>query len=489
MVVRLFGEADSPISPAWAAERAILLAARQEDLILDVASDGGVPKLVIKIPPEKALDRIHSLDGNSLSDDAASIQKQIESARTRLALYLPAGYDGTPLATNFQDLQIQQSRDFAVAEISRIMGVPLSKLNIMSSSASGRTAEQDNLAFYQDTLRPVLVNLEKRMEADLLTPEDRGRFQIKANVAAILRGDIVAQTDALVRQWQVGRITTNEWRALDDLPPLADDRADRPNWPVNMATDNVQGAIQPTNPADGGISAAAPSSRAALPETQRRSLDDRLRATRAAFPAYEDAIGRITRKEKALIGRVAKAALEGRAGTQDIVAAMKKLYGPDGELRHFIEANVGKPVQQLFDSIRSAIENEVGHKLPDAELRKVVNRYISIWVRDYTHWSEYQILEIIRSGMKDTEILQEINQTLDKWVESRPQEEAKQETNRGRNVFSKALYIVAGVSMLRWVTSGGGCPLCSPYDGRTFSPQNVPSCPLHKGCECSYTTN
>jgi HK97 family phage portal protein len=488
MHFRMFGEGDTTgMSPAMAAEQAILLAAAQQGMILEMADNGGVPKLVINLPPEKVLERLTQLEPGWSETDSKTIQAQIERARTRLALYLPAGYEGTPLAANFNDLQVQQTREFCKAEIAEILGVPLSKLAVVSKADSGKTAENDNLGFYQDELRPAIVNLEKRLEADLFTEDERGRYQIKFNVAAILRADLATQTEAFVKQWQSGRITTNEWRAYDDLPPFEDPRADTPNWPVNMTTEQTAGGQQLTNPNDGGVPARA-LFRNTLPEAKLRSLDARLNATRLAKPLYADAVGRIVRKEKAVVGKIVRAALGGRAGVQDIEAALKKLYSTDGELRQFIEKNIDKPVQFLFEAIRSSMESELGQKFDETELRKIVKRYIDIWARDYAHSSEYQIRDLIDTGGSETDILAAIEQRLTEWEQKRADKESADETNRGRNVFAKALYTLAGVSVLRWVLNGEGCELCQPLDGRTFSPQSIPECPLHRGCECSYTS-
>lgn len=485
--VRMFGDGDlTGLSPAQAAEQAILTTALQLGMIQEVAESGGVPKMIINIPPEKFLERVDTLQDGEITREMNTLRGQIENYKTRLALYLPAGYEGTPLNANFNDLQVQQTADFCRADIARIMGVPLSKLAMSARNENGKTAEQDNLGFYQDELRPVIVNIEKRLEADLFTPEERGRYQIKFNVAAILRADLATQTEAFVKQWQTGRITTNEWRAYDDLPPLEDPRADRPNWPVNMTTENVKGGQQLTNPNDGGVPARA--LRDSLPEVHRRSLEDRIKATRSAYPVFADAVGRIVRKEKAVLGKIVRAALGGRAGTGDITAALSKLYASNGELREFIQKNIEKPVQFLFEAIRGAMEAELGQSFDAEELRKIVRKYVDIWARDYAHSSEFQIRALIDEGGNEADILAAIEQRLTEWEQKRADKEAADETNRGRNIFAKALYSLAGVSLLRWVASGNACELCTPLDGRTFSPASIPECPLHRGCECSYTS-
>lgn len=488
---RMFSEGTRPgligMSPAWAAEMAILTSAAQENMIFDLADNGGTPKMVIKIPPEKLLERINTLTPSSVTAEASKIQAQIEGARSRLAIYLPHGYDGTPLQTNFDDLQVQQTRDFAVADIARIMGVPLSKLGVVSAGANAKAAENENLAFYQDELRPTIVNLEKRLESDLLLPDERAKFQIKFNERAILRADFKTQVEGWIALQQQGDLTVDEIRDWLDLEPFGTPEATTPRFPVNMTTEQVPGGNQPTNPAAGGVPARKRTIDT-LDEVYRRSLEDRLKATRAAKPMYADAVGRIVRKEKAEIGKVVRAALAGRAGTADIVAALTRLYASDGKLRQFIQQNIEKPVQFLFEAIRAAMEAETGQKFDEQALLKIVRRYVEIWAREYAHSSEFQIRDLINQGGTDPEILAAIDERLAEWEEKRAEKESVEETNRGRNVFAKALYSLAGVSVLRWVTSGSACPLCEPLDGRTFSPDSIPQCPLHRGCECSYTS-
>lgn len=486
--VRMFGDGDlNGLSPAQVAEQAILTAFAQMGMIQEAAEKGGVPPMIINLPPEKLLQRLDTLDPAEIAAEANKIQAQIEGARTRLALYLPAGYEGTPLNANFNDLQVQQTADFCRADIARIMGVPLSKLSMSGKIDNGKSAEQDNLAFYQDELRPVIVNLEKRLEADLFTPAERAKFQIKFNVAAILRADLKTQTEHWISMQQQGNYVVDEIREMLDLEPFGTPQSTTPRFPVNQTTEQVAGSQQPTNPAAGGVPARK-LLRESLPEVHRRSLDDRIAATRAAYPVFAEAVGRIVRKERAEIGKIVKAALGGRAGTADIEAKLAKMYATNGELRQFIEKNIDKPVKFLFEAIRAAMEAELDTKFQEADLLKVVRKYIDIWARDYAHSSEYQIRDLIASGASEADILDAIEQRLTEWEAKRADKEATEETNRGRNVFAKALYTLAGVSVLRWAASSSACELCVPLDGRTFSPQSIPECPLHRGCECSYTS-
>jgi HK97 family phage portal protein len=488
---RLFGHGDdlTGISPLWAAERAIVLAMRQEQMLLDTAADGGVPPLMIQIPPEKLLDRLEN-DGVSVEQDDKSIQAQIENARTKLALYLPHGYSGTPINSNYQQLQVQESREFAVAEIARIFRVPLFKLGVLSKGDSASGSEQQQLSFYQDTLRPILVRLEKRFEHDLLSAADRGKYQIKFNVRAALRGDIATQTDQYTKLWQIGSITTNEIRELEDRPPFDSPEADLPHYPVNMSTDNIGGADQPTNPNQGGVPSRAALRAAAIPPNavQRRSLDARLTAARMAKPMFRAAVEKILRKERSTVLKDAKTIL-GTRSADNLTDRLKQLYG--GELRDFVQDTISQPILVLFEQIRSAMEAELDTGFDPGAMQKMIRDYIRIFVRDYTNDSLYRLLDDIDEG---GDILAALESRFDGWqngtpdAASRIDRESDDEPNTLRNVAAKGLYVLAGISSLRWITSGNPCPICDPLDGKTFSAASAPQCPLHAGCECSLTS-
>lgn len=497
MHTRLFGHDDlTGCSPLWAAERAIVLAMKQEDMLLDMAEDGGVPPLMIQIPPEKLIDRLEN-NGVSVEADDKTIQAQIENARTRLALYLPHGYEGSPLATNFQQLQLQESRDFAVAEIARIFRVPLSKLGTMSKADSAASAESQQLSFFQDSLRPIIVKIEKRLERDLLSPEDRARYQIKFNTRAFLRGDIASQTEQYARLYPLGIYTRNEVREWEDLPPFDDEVSDLPLTPTNLTTEHVTGTDQLTNPADGGVDEPAPirskQNRATKPLSgiQRRSLDKRLKAARSAKPLFRTAIAKILRKERATVIKDAKTIL-GQRSKGNLEDRLKQLYA--GELRDFIQANITTPVEVLFGQIRDAMQEELGTGFDEGELRKIVKEYIRIFTRDYANNSLYTLLDRMDAAASEAEIADGLDEQFDDWEEgtndaaSRIDRESDDEPNRGRNVFAKALYGLAGISMLRFVASPTACSYCDQLDGATFSAKAAPQVPLHNGCECSISS-
>ena len=54
-----------------------------------------------------------------------------------------------------------------------------------------------------------------------MTAEERKIYSVKFSVEGLLRADSKSRSDYLSRAVNGGRMTVNEARALDDLPPMA----------------------------------------------------------------------------------------------------------------------------------------------------------------------------------------------------------------------------------------------------------------------------
>ena len=97
---------------------------------------------------------------------------------------------------------------------------------------------------------------------------------------------------------------------------------------------------------------------------------------------------------------------------------------------------------------------------------------------------------------------------LDEWGEKRPGKIAMNESVQFMGAAAKTLFVVAGVTVLRWAANPGACPFCAGLDGKvagvlknfvnagqgvdggegTDGPlvpsDNIGHPPLHNGCEC-----
>lgn len=144
------------------------------------------------------------------------------------------------------DAQFIESRSFQVEEIARLFGIPPHMLAATEKSTSwGTGIEQQSLGFVKYTLRPWLTRVEQRITR-VLTPRP---VYAKYSLEGLLRGDSVARKEFYTGMWGLGALSTNEIRALEELPPV--DGGEVRYRPLNYGelgtTDST--AKEPTNAA------------------------------------------------------------------------------------------------------------------------------------------------------------------------------------------------------------------------------------------------
>ena len=120
-----------------------------------------------------------------------------------------------------QEAQLLSTLSFSVEEICRFYGVPPFMVGHTEKSTSwGTGLEQQMLAFYTLTLRPILKNAEYAIRRRLLAPGERGRVEVDFNVEGLLRADSAGRAAFLRVMVTCGIMTPNEARGREGLPPL-----------------------------------------------------------------------------------------------------------------------------------------------------------------------------------------------------------------------------------------------------------------------------
>lgn len=122
-----------------------------------------------------------------------------------------------------EDAQMLESRGFSVEEICRFFGVPPFMIGHTEKSTSwGTGLEQQTLGFQKFTLRRRLKRIEQACEKQLLTADDRANgVTIEFNLEGLLRADSAGRARFYQQMTQIGAMTINEVRALENLPPVA----------------------------------------------------------------------------------------------------------------------------------------------------------------------------------------------------------------------------------------------------------------------------
>jgi HK97 family phage portal protein len=132
------------------------------------------------------------------------------------------GAKAEALSMNPEDAQMLESRRFSIEEICRIYGVPPHMVGHTEKSTSwGTGLEQQTLAFQKFTLARRTSRIEQALEKQLLTPQERAAgITIEFNMEGLLRGDSAGRATFYQTMTQIGAMTINEVRALENLPEV-----------------------------------------------------------------------------------------------------------------------------------------------------------------------------------------------------------------------------------------------------------------------------
>lgn len=130
---------------------------------------------------------------------------------------LPSNVDYTQLSVDPQDAQLLESRQFSVVEICRFFGVSPTKCFDLTH-ASYNNSEAAELAFLNDTLRPLIEKIELEFEIKLFQKDDN--LDIKFDVSELLRTDKKSQAEYFTKLFNMGVMSPNDIRKELDMEPV-----------------------------------------------------------------------------------------------------------------------------------------------------------------------------------------------------------------------------------------------------------------------------
>lgn len=130
--------------------------------------------------------------------------------------------------------QFDQSRKFQVEEICRAFGVDPVMIGYADKAATFASVEQKSIQHVVYTLGPWYSALEKSAAKWLLTKQERRQgYYFKFNVNALLRGASADRASFYNTLYNVGALSPNEIRELEDMNPYPG--GDEHRVPLNMA--------------------------------------------------------------------------------------------------------------------------------------------------------------------------------------------------------------------------------------------------------------
>lgn len=428
---------------------------------------------------------------------------------------LEEGMKYSPMTMPLKDAQFLEIRKMQISEIARIFRVPPHMIGDLDRSTNNNI-EHQGIEFVTHTLRSWLVRWEQAIAVSLLTTKERKKYFAKFSVEGFLRGDTKSRYDAYAvgRQW--GWLSANDVRALEDQNPI--DGGDVYYAPLNMVPIEKFKDIEVTpkdqvdkldNQVKGQLAKDLKSRREKRHVGKVKSIRSADRRTAVAYEykkEFNDAVGRIIKKQAKDIGQKAEFYFETRAIDKGPFIKWLKEYlnGSDEYQERFypVLLSYAKSVNGLV-----AAEIDVDSGL-DEKLKRFIDEYESGFENRYIAESVARINRKIEDAQKNGESeLDAVNAEIDSWVETRAQSTANAETIRAGNAVALIMYQNYR-KQIRWVTTGEStCPYCLGLEGsvrgagepfimanENYKPDgaeeplmpshNIKHAPAHTGCDC-----
>lgn len=453
--------------------------------------EGGANASGIAEYPGKLSDEAYARFVKSFNEKYSGLNK------SHRVMFLEEGLKFTKLTIDPTDAQALETRKFQVIEIARFYNVP-PHLIMDVERATFSNIEHQDISFVKYSLRPYLVCWEQEIFKSLFLRHEREVYFAEFNVDGLLRGDTKSRAEALDIMMRNGVINADEWRALENMNPQADELGKIYYVPLNWVPKGQAQNPPPEKDERGENTEFEKRTR------QKNSALGRARAAARYERMFEDAAARIVAREKAQILDKARRSYAKRSESE-FLAWLERFYeeAPEWMKRAFV------PVLLTYaETIQELAAADVDAKTGmSEELIKWMDGYADIWARNYTGSSLGQIKAVIRKANEEgSEPLEAIEERLTEWEERRPGKVAANETVEAAGVVSKFVYRSAGIRYLRWVAVGSeSCPFCQELHGRIVGidrafveandqldsedgvmrinkPAFAP--PLHEGCVC-----
>lgn len=179
-----------------------------QDFALDWFGNGGVPK-----------GRLRNTAKTINPDQARAVKDRYNASVQHGDIFVHGSdWEFNFLQAENQGMEWIEGRRFALGDIARFFGAPGDLIEAATQGGGSITyasISQRNLQFLIMNLGPAVTRRERRL-SKLLPPP---RF-VKLNADALLRMDPEAREKVIDSKVRGRRMTPNEARALDDLPPL-----------------------------------------------------------------------------------------------------------------------------------------------------------------------------------------------------------------------------------------------------------------------------
>ena len=412
-----------------------------------------------------------------------------------------------------EDSQFLQTRQFQTVEVARWFNIDPSKLKDHSRSTFNNI-EHLSIMHVVDCITPWMVRIEQCLDMQLLTPEQRQLgFFFKHNVEGLLRGDTAARAEFYSKMFNIGAYSINEIREKENMNPV--DGGDERFVPLNMVPLSMAKEVAAPKPEPEPAQIVAPEPDEETDEDRRgywkrerqyRSIQGRDRLIKSYYDLFKTAAQRIVSKEALRTKKLAK-----EHGSTEFVNKMHDFYL--NTMPGYIKKEMNPVITSFAGEIGAEASKEIGADFEqDDEFNDFVTGYSTRFIERHIESSVGQLESIAKEKRAiDPEpdpFVEDVDQRVDEWTDTRPDKIALNETNRLANGMAQFVFFAGGFSLV-WRTRGGkSCPYCKELNGRKISkgesfidagtmwepegakngPMKIRGMktqpPLHQGCRC-----
>lgn len=467
-------------SPIALARNAVGLGLAAEEFGSRFFGNGARPQLVLIHPGQLTPEGQENL--------RTSWRKQHEGlSKAHRVAVLEEGITVKEIGIPPEDAQFLQTRRFQAVEIARIYRVPPHKIQDLER-ATFSNIEHQSIEYVTGTLQPWLVRWEQAIRRDLLMEAERESFFAEHLIAGLLRGDTISRFQAYAMGRQNGWLSANDIRELENMNPI--EGGDVYLSPLNMMPAPDVGT------SDGERRVTSPEKRLRRGyETRKATGEGRRRLMTAHRAVFEDAMGRVVRRETNDVRQAAERFLP-RRDVGSFTVWLNEFYGDfEGWIREALAA-----LYRTYGAVMAqSAAREIDADADAVDVEAWADEYLAELAGRHVAKSRRKLEEALAGAADDgVDDLSAIEETLDGWREDWPAYLAEREVVGAGNSAAAATYQANGKTRMKWDTSGGQyvCEFCSSMDGveieigGTFGAEGLPDFrgvrwpPLHEKCEC-----
>jgi HK97 family phage portal protein len=166
-------------------------------------------------------------------------------------IILEEGAKFTPLSIDPDKSQMIEALYFDVEDVCRWFRINPNKLQHWLRTTFNNV-EASNIDHVQDTLLPWCIRIEQEVWRKLLTVGERERLYAKHNLSGRLRGDVASRSSFYNSQFNVGALSPNDIRELEDMNPIGPEGdlyyVNSATVPLKTLEQQAEAPIEPVEP-------------------------------------------------------------------------------------------------------------------------------------------------------------------------------------------------------------------------------------------------